>query len=62
MARYNIEDLNTHCSYDFGNYGEATRKYNELLKQSPDPKLIMKCFTPNYKSGEIIIRILETTN
>ena len=61
MTRYLIEDLNTHCDYEFYDYTAAHKKYNDLLNASPKPQLIMTNFTPDYLHSIIVKRVIQST-
>ena len=59
MIRYLIEDLNTHCDYEFYNCTSAYKKYNDLL--SPEPRLIMTSFTPDYLHSVTVKHVIQST-
>ena len=61
MTRYLIEDLNTHCDYEFYDYTSAHKKYNDLLNASPKPQLIMTNFTPDYLHSIIVKCVIQST-
>lgn len=61
MTRYLIEDLNTHCDYEFYDYTSAHKKYNDLLNASPKPQLIMTNFTPDYLHSVIVKHVIQST-
>lgn len=61
MTRYLIEDLNTHCTYEFYKYADAYKKYDDLKRDIPNPKLIMTSFTPDYKQYITIKKVIDST-
>lgn len=61
MTRYLIEDLNTHCDYEFCDYTVAHKKYNDLLNASPNPQLIMTSFTPDYLHSVTVKHVIQST-
>ena len=61
MIRYLIEDFNTHCTYEFCNYTDASKKYDNLKRSITNPKLIMTSFTPDYKQYITIKKVIDST-